>query len=378
MSVFRGQAAFQWSDTDDTMTQRVLLLREPVREIRAAHAQSVFPSDSLDYSVRQVFTIGQGVDELVARVRFGDDPQGLVDLLKAGTKLRTITYVPDLRDPAQSFACYLISPLSPVALGLDPESGVSFGDQEVELRLRRTTGKPFQAGFANPTLFSFRAGGRIREGTFSRAGVASYAANTHAKGTLTTAASGAARLFWFSTASSVGPRNVPALMLEEQRTNLVKQSENFASTTWTKTSVTITSAQADPRGGTNAHLLIDASTTVQGELKQTITIASATRATISSWFRKGTTSSTGETLRLLTSTGAVKIRGTIIWSSGRPTFSASVGTFIQSQAWRDGWWRASWRSTGNLTTGSYVISYASASPAAAKWNLYIFGAQVEQ
>jgi len=58
MGPVRGNAAFVWVDPDVSMTERVLLLREPIREIRAATKQAVFVADTLDFQVRQTFTIG--------------------------------------------------------------------------------------------------------------------------------------------------------------------------------------------------------------------------------------------------------------------------------------------------------------------------------
>lgn len=139
MGVIRGRAAFTWIDSAISMTEQVLLLREPIREIRPAHRQTVFPSDSLDFQVRQVFTIGTGVDELVCKVRFMDDQQGLLNLIKAGTKNITITYHANLNDSLQTHDYKLISPLSPVVLGMDADRGVHFGDLEMELTLRETS-----------------------------------------------------------------------------------------------------------------------------------------------------------------------------------------------------------------------------------------------
>src|SRR3990167_2090977 len=235
--VIRGRAALTWTDTDDKTTERVLLLKEPLREAHPAHSQSVYTADSLDYTARATFTVGEGVDELVGRVRYQDDPQGLLDLLKAGSKLRTITYYPDLRDAGVSFACFLISPLSPVVAGLDPDRGTEFGDLDVTLHLRRTAGTPFVDASPSDLLFSYRAGGRLEEATFTRADVASYAAlaGGNGYGTLTTAASGAIRTHWLSSASSVGPRAIPVLLLESSRTNRILQNENYSSTSWIKT-----------------------------------------------------------------------------------------------------------------------------------------------
>lgn len=139
MGPIRGNAAFTWVDSTVSVTEQVLLLREPIREIRPAHRQAVFVADSLDFQQRQVFTVGTGVDELVCRVRFMDDQQGLLNLIKAGSKNVTLTYHPDLDDPTRTHSYKLISPLSPVVLGMDPDTGVSFGDVEVELTLRETS-----------------------------------------------------------------------------------------------------------------------------------------------------------------------------------------------------------------------------------------------
>lgn len=133
----RGNAAFTWTDSGGV--ERVLLLREPIREIRPAHRQSVYPSDSLDFQSRQVFTIGTGADEIICRVRFMDDPQGVMDLIKAGTSDITLIYHPDLDDPLQVHSYKLIAPLSPTAVGLDPDRGVSFGEVDIDLTLRETS-----------------------------------------------------------------------------------------------------------------------------------------------------------------------------------------------------------------------------------------------
>lgn len=137
MGLIRGNAAFTWTDSGGV--ERVLLLREPIREVRPAHRQSVYATDSLDFQSRQVFVIGTGVDELVCRVRFLDDAQGLLDFIKAGTSNITVIYHPDLDDPLRVHSYKLIAPLSPVVLGMDGDTGVTFGDVDVDLTLRETS-----------------------------------------------------------------------------------------------------------------------------------------------------------------------------------------------------------------------------------------------
>lgn len=138
MGVFRGNAAFTWSDPV-TLHERVLLLREPIREVRPAHRQAVYAGDSLDFQNRQVFTIGTGANEIVCRVRFCDDGQGLLDMIKAGSANTTLTYHADLDDPLRVHDYKLIAPLTPIVLDMDPDTGVTFGDLDVTLTLRETS-----------------------------------------------------------------------------------------------------------------------------------------------------------------------------------------------------------------------------------------------
>lgn len=378
----RGNAAMLWTDSDDTTTERVLLLREPLRELRPAHNQTAFVAESLDKTVRQVFTIGEGVDELVGRIRYQDDPQGVLDLLKAGTKKRTITYVPDLADADRRYACLLISPSSPTSPGMDADRGTAFGELEVEIRLRKTDNTPFADPWKKDRLFSWRAGGRMEEATYSRADVASYAAigAGGSYGTLTTAASGQARTHWMSTASSNGPRTFPTLLLESSRTNRVKDNRNLNTTNWAWNGTgAVTTGQSDPWGGTNATLLNDTSTTVTVERRQTIILTAATRAVISVLLKAHTTVGTGSFRLYTTNAATTHIRGTITWSSRRPTVTATVGTLVaQPERYRDGFWRFGVRSTGNLTTGNRFLGLRPASTAVgSKGGLIVSGVQAE-
>lgn len=388
MGVFRGNAALRWIDSTDTSSQRVLLLREPVREIKSAHRMSVYTADSLDMTNRQVFTVGKGAYELSVRVRFSDDPQTLIDLIKAGSQKITIDYLPNLADPDTKFSCLLISPLSPSVLASDQDTGTIFGDQDVTLVLRKTDQTEFSAAWKNQTLFSYRAGGSLAKATFTRATSAANPAtypvssgSAGGYGQLTTAKANVARLGWYSTASSAGPRSFPALLLEDQRTNRVLQSGNLKATTvWTNTSLTLTSGSQGPSSGTKAFKLLDASTTVIGNLKQNILINAATRATVSVFLAAGTGSVKSWIALRSTNGASTFIRGTVTWSSGIPTFGTSAkGQLIgPAERWRTGFYRQAFRTTGNLTTGNYaVVLIPAATAAAAKGSIIAYGPQVE-
>jgi hypothetical protein len=389
MGVFRGNAAILWTDTDDITTERVLLLREPLRELKPAHTQAVYVADSLDRQSRQTFTVGEGVDEFIGTVRYQDDPQGVIDLVKAGTKGRTVTYVPSLSDGDRRYSCLLISPLSPIGLGMDSDSGVTFGDLAIEIRLRKTDKTPFTDVWGYDQLFSLRAGGRLEEGTFTRATSASNPATYPALaggggfGTLTTAKTNIARTGWFSTASSLGPRNVAAIILEPARTNRVLQSANLKKTTvWTATSVTVTSGQSDPAGGTNAYKVTDASTTVVGTLAQIVTLPLGSTQPTLSWFLAPGTGTPKTHVALRSTNGATTyLRGTVAFSSGLVATFATTSkgrTFGRVDRWRNGFYRLAWQTTGTLTTGKYTAHLIPAgTAAAARQSIIAYGPQVE-
>lgn len=384
MARIRGNAAITWTDTDDTMTERLLILREPLREIRAAHSQSIYPRDSLDMTQRVTFTVGIGADELVARVRFQDDPQGVIDLIKAGSKQRTLSYQPDMTDPDDSYAVLLISPLSPTALTMDADHGAEYGDQEVTLRFRRTTQKPFAGVWTKDELFSFRGGGRIQEGTFVRAGTATYI--DKGQGIVKTAQSGVARLNYVDLDGD-GFREEAALLLERRRTNLVKRSRNFGSTSstpkssaWTLTTLTKTSGQVAPwSSASNAYLLTDSSTTVAGVARINWAANASTNAAFSCYVKQGSSAASGSKLVVDTTGGTAKITGVLTWSSGQPSVAWSPGVQTQSpKRFQNGYWRVFARTTGTLVSGTtYRVGIFPAGTVAEKGSLYVTGIQVE-
>lgn len=366
------------------MSQRVLLLREPLRELRYGHTQSVYPADSLDFTQRQVYTIGVGTYELTGRVRFADNGQTLVDLIKAGSKKTTLTYTPNLSDPGVNYACYLIKPLSPAMLKMDPNTGVEFGDEDVEIVLRKTDQSPFAAVQQNALLFAYRAGDRIQEGTYTRVGSARYALNSsNGYGTLSTATTNLARLHWISSASSKGPRTLPSLLFEDSplgtRTNLVLQSGNLKATSvWTVSNVTVTSGQADPAGGTKAFKIVDATTSAAGILQEVVTVTVSTKVTYSCFIKPGTNSA--HTLLFQSTNNATNfIQTRVTWSSGLPTVSAITGVLVgPAERWMNGFYRIATRTTGSLTTGKYkVVLMPTSNVAAAKGSLIAYGPQAE-
>lgn len=375
MSKF-GKSAIGWSSTEDSNTERIHLLDTPLREMYSGHTLSNYHADSLDKSVRETFYVGTGAYELVGKVRYDANAASLIDVIKAGSQGKTLTYYPNLSDPDVSYACLLIAPNSPADLQLDSQRGV-FGEQQVEIRLRKTdkTAWPALPKGTN-VLFSYRAGDSLAAAIFARADTASYVAK--GLGTLTTAASGAARITWLSTVGSSGVRNVPALLLERSQTNRVTWSEKLS--TWSDDgSPTISSGQSDPRGGTNAWLLSDNSTSqFQGKVLN-ITLTSATRWGYSVFLRQGTTISGGVSFKVRDiSSGTDKGSMTVTWSSGKPTVTIVTGSSWESpQAYRGGWWRVSGRTSTSISTGHTNQIQIHPASLASRGNVYFFGAQVE-
>lgn len=375
-----GRAGIGWTSTEDSNTERFHLLEAPLRENVASHTLSAYRSESLDKTNVQTFAVGNGAYELVGRVRFDNHPHSLIDLIKAGSQGKTLTYYPNLDDPDVAYACALIAPFSPADLALDAQRG-DFGEQSVELRLRKTDETAFQdLLLGSNILLNYRAGDSLADWSFSRADGAHYVAK--GLGTLSSANSGKARLTWISTAGSTGVRNQPALLLERSQTNRVTWSEKFS--TWTSVgAVALTSGQADPKGGTAAWLLTDASTSQLRGKTLPVTIVATSRAGVSIHMRQGTTASTAGVLYRLRATTANVNRAavTVTWAQGKPTATVNTGSSWEPpMALRGAWWRISLRGTTLTSTGQthQVEIYPGGTTGVGnKGNVYVYGAQVE-
>jgi hypothetical protein len=72
----------------------MLPLRAPLRETQAGLRKRRFIHDSLDFSGRDVVTLGTGVQELLGEIRYADDPYALLTMLTAGADGNTLYYHP--------------------------------------------------------------------------------------------------------------------------------------------------------------------------------------------------------------------------------------------------------------------------------------------
>ena len=205
----KGRAAITWSSTGDTATQRVHNLELPLTPVTLGLSLASFTRENLDRSKVEYFSIGSGAStagavELAGTVRMDKDPHSLIDLLRAGSQGKTLTYYPDLADPDTNLPVQLLGPLGDAGVALDPDR---VDEYTVDLRFRSTAGAFFNQPVDQGTnvLFWWRAGDNLEDATFSRvtstATPASYGSNSGGGGygTLTTAATNKARIEWVNT-----------------------------------------------------------------------------------------------------------------------------------------------------------------------------------
>lgn len=360
MAKLNTAAAITWSS--GTGTERVLLLDVPLRDVRPGFTRTVFSAESLDKSDISSITVGNGAHELVGVVRYEDDPQGLLDMVAAGAANTTLTYIPSLTDPDLSYSVKLISPrgLDALTMDLDAQRRV-FGEMSVELRFRQTDETAFSEAYdGTGTLFSYRAGGSLADATFSRADTATYVSKGY--GTVTSAASGAARIHWVDTDSD-GIRETPTLLLEGASTNLIVQSQDL-STTWTNSGTTLTSGQSDPLGTATAYLVDDNSAAAAENVSITPTFTTDGVSKAVSLFVKAGTSAASFVRMRDTTAGAERLGLNIAWSNGVPTATASMGTHLATVRHRDGWYRIMARTTAvTVANTNTLLLYPAATSA---------------
>ncbi len=173
-----------------------------------------------------------------------------------------------------------------------------------------------------------------------------------------------------------------ALWLEDARTNLITESENFGASTWAATlTPTRSSSQADPYGDTNAWLLGDNGTTAQEFITNVFVPPSTTVLATSLFMREGsTTAASGSRFLVFNNTASVTYgQGTVTWSSGVPTLTVDTGsTYASPEQFAGGWWRMGFIANGstNAADTHQMFIYPAVSSTDVG-DVYVFGAQVE-
>lgn len=376
MSKLNTRASIVWTDPG-TGTERVVLLDVPLRDLRPGYSQTAYTSESLDKTAIATITVGEGAHELVGMVRYEDNPQGLLDMVQVGATNTTLTYIPDLADPDQAYSVKLISPRSVEALTLDLDrQRALFGEMEVELRFRQTDETAFTELYDGTlVLFAYTAGNSLVDGTFSRADTATYAGKGY--GTVTSAASGKARVHWMDTDSD-GIRETPTLLLEGASTNLIVESSNFG-TTWTNSGTALTSGQSDPAGGTSAYSINDDSALAAESVSITPTFTTdAVSKSIALFVKAGTATTTVVQLQDTTAV-ADRLLVSIAWSTGGvPTPTASTGTLVGTVRHPSGWYRILCRTTAvTVANTNTLFLYPAGTTMANTGTCLFYGVQAE-
>lgn len=137
----KGNAGFKWTPPGGSLTTHTL--NAPLRQIRPAESKVRFDVWSLDLTSREVVTVGSGVAEITAMIRYDDDAPELLSMLSDGAEGVTLTYYPDLDVTGTNYPCQLVYPSGDeIQLAWDRHRGVR-KEWEIEVRLRRVDGGTF-------------------------------------------------------------------------------------------------------------------------------------------------------------------------------------------------------------------------------------------
>lgn len=165
------------------------------------------------------------------------------------------------------------------------------------------------------------------------------------------------------------------LLIEEQRTNLFFQSEDFTTGSWAKTNVTITANTAiSPSGVMNASTLTGNSVNNEHRVFQNITVSTAVAFSV--FAKKGT----NDFLQLRTNNVA---SGYANFDLNLGTTSAFAGATSSIEIYKDGWYKCVMLSPAAAVTNlSYnlvtSLSAGRGQQVVLTTSVYIWGAQLEQ
>ena len=167
------------------------------------------------------------------------------------------------------------------------------------------------------------------------------------------------------------------LLIEEQRTNLLYQSNDFQ-TSWAPTNITRTlNSILSPSGNVDG-VKLAATTATTATLYQTATVA-ATSATGSVYVKQGTGATTANSFVLRNFTTSTNlIAGALNYSTGVWAYSiGSTGVVVTDIG--NGWWRLQISATSGITSGDSMGLYVGFSGGvfAAGDFVYAYGAQLE-
>lgn len=143
MSVLWGADTLTVVDPDTGVTY-TYALRVPLQTIRPSKRTRRYVAESIDYTTRQVISIGDGVSEFTGVIRLDEDPGTLLRVLTLAADGAEITYY-DSR-AAVTHRCMLIAPEGDlIELARDPAFAPQFIEYSIEVRLRKNETGNFDA-----------------------------------------------------------------------------------------------------------------------------------------------------------------------------------------------------------------------------------------
>jgi hypothetical protein len=188
-----------------------------------------------------------------------------------------------------------------------------------------------------------------------------------------------------TTAAYYGPRfdydpvtlAAKGLLIEEQRTNLLLQSQTFDNASWSKTSgVTVTPNTTVAPDGTTTADTIDANGLAGAVLNQGVVFTGDGTKSVSVFLKAGTSGTSTFFVRDITVTASRGI-ATITWTGGVPSAVASAGGTIEGvENYGNGWYRIKLIVTGVIAANSNVVRLQPDS-AAGTGTVIAWGAQAE-
>ena len=330
MRHLNSYAAIGWSSTADAVTDRVHALAVPLRDLEPEYSRPTYRAESLDRTVIESLVVGSGAHEMTGSLRYDDDPQGVVDILKAGAAGVTLTYYPDVRDPGVVHACKLIAPVGAQARAALEQARSGFGNVAVPIRLRRTDQKPFSGTPHGTGVIAWiRGGGNLDNWTFGRSSTTTRFTNDGAYGNMGSVASGKVATSWYDLDAD-SKREAPGFDLLPQAINLCLQSENFG-TTWVAVGTPVRTGGSVVVGTLSLDTLEDdAAGTLEG-YTQTIAFTGNAVKALSLFVGQGTSTSTAIRLRDTTA-GTNRLLGVVTWNSnGTPAVAMTTGSYLGTE-----------------------------------------------
>ena len=182
-----------------------------------------------------------------------------------------------------------------------------------------------------------------------------------------------------TTSAAISQYQPKGLLIEEARTNLLLQSNDFQ-TSWSPGNITRTLNAAgiiSPDGGTNA-VKLEATAALGTVLQQAATVA-ATSATMSVYVKQGTSATIGNSFGIRNQTTLTDlVFVTLNYSTGAITYVVGA-TGATATPVGNGWWRVVITATAGITAGDSIRAYVGFSGIVATAGdfLYAYGAQLE-